>query len=58
MALFLNTDLFKSLNVGVALDEGLANPTDKFTVFYGERAVWWLRVTAEGPTGHGRYMHH
>jgi len=38
------TDDFKNLNVALALDEGLANPTDKFTVFYGERAVWWLKV--------------
>jgi len=41
---FVLTDDFKSLNIAVALDEGLANPTDKFTVFYGERAVWWLKV--------------
>ncbi len=53
MALFVNTDTFRNLNVGLALDEGLANPTDNFTVFYGERAVWWLKVIAEGPVGHG-----
>jgi hypothetical protein len=41
---FVVTDDFKNLNVALALDEGLANPTDKFTVFYGERAVWWLKV--------------
>eukprot|EP00752_Nemacystus_decipiens_P011204 g9956.t1 len=41
------------LPVGVALDEGLANPRDAFTVFYGERTPWWLLVKAEGPTGHG-----
>ncbi|CAM9895715.1 unnamed protein product [Pylaiella littoralis] len=39
--------------VGVALDEGLANPKNAFTVFYGERTPWWLLVKAEGPTGHG-----
>jgi len=50
---FVLTDDFKSLNIAVALDEGLANPTDKFTVFYGERAVWWLKVKSSGPTGHG-----
>ena len=37
MSLFPDTDLFKSRNVGVALNEGLANPTDKFTVFYGKQ---------------------
>lgn len=31
---------FKKLNVGFALDEGYANPTEKFSVFYGERTVW------------------
>ena len=44
MAKFVQSDEFKKLNVGFALDEGLANETDKFTVFYGERAVWWLRI--------------
>jgi aminoacylase len=32
---------------------GLASPTNKFTVFYGERGVWWLLVKSTGPTGHG-----
>jgi len=41
------------LNVGFALDEGLANPTDAFTVFYGERAVWFVDVHATGNGGHG-----
>lgn len=50
---FVVTDDFKNLNVALALDEGLANPTDKFTVFYGERAVWWLKVKSTGPAGHG-----
>eukprot|EP00667_Euglena_gracilis_P011553 EG_transcript_11815 len=53
MGLFLQTDLFRSLRVGVGLDEGLANPSNAFTVFYGERNPWWVMVTAKGPTGHG-----
>ena len=40
MCKWLETEHFKSLNMGFALDEGLANPTDAFTVFYGERAPW------------------
>jgi len=40
MKLLVEDDLFKSLNVGFALDEGLANPSDAFTVFYGERVPW------------------
>ncbi|CAK0857415.1 unnamed protein product [Prorocentrum cordatum] len=39
--------------VAMALDEGLANPRNAYTVFYGERTPWWLIVRAQGPTGHG-----
>lgn len=53
MANWINSDDYKSLNVGFALDEGLANTEDCYTVFYGERAVWWTRIMASGPTGHG-----
>jgi hypothetical protein len=35
--MFVGTDEFKALNVAVALDEGLANATDAYTVFWGER---------------------
>ena len=31
---------FKQLNVGFCLDEGLASPSDVFTVFYAERSGW------------------
>jgi len=44
---------FQDLNAGVALDEGLANPGDAYTIFYGERAPWWIKITAQGPAGHG-----
>jgi len=53
MQLFVESPEFKALNVGFALDEGIANPNDEYTVFYGERGVWWMTVRAEGPTGHG-----
>jgi len=39
--------------LGLAFDEGLANPGNAFTVFYGERAPLWVIFTAGGPTGHG-----
>jgi hypothetical protein len=58
--------LWNELNIGLALDEGLANPENKYTVskeqmlvfltaqvFYGERCVWWVKFKATGPTGHG-----
>ena len=37
MELFVHMDEFRQLNVGYAFDEGLANPTDAFSVYYGER---------------------
>ncbi|KAJ1560467.1 adenylate cyclase, partial [Cladochytrium tenue] len=54
MSTFIDSPQFKAIQpVAFALDEGLANPGDAYTVFYGERAIWWLYVTAKGPTGHG-----
>jgi aminoacylase len=41
------------MNVGCALDEGLASPTASIPVFYGERSPWWVVVKTQGPTGHG-----
>ncbi|XP_019854695.1 PREDICTED: aminoacylase-1A-like [Amphimedon queenslandica] len=49
---FLKMETFKMLNVGFALDEGLANPTEAFTVFYAERTILWLKVTCFGCPGH------
>uniref|UniRef100_A0A8C0IUL2 N-acyl-aliphatic-L-amino acid amidohydrolase n=1 Tax=Chelonoidis abingdonii TaxID=106734 RepID=A0A8C0IUL2_CHEAB len=53
MELFVKRPEFQALNVGFTLDEGLANPTDAFTVFYGEKCVWWIKVKCEGNPGHG-----
>ncbi|RLN47651.1 hypothetical protein BBJ28_00022222 [Nothophytophthora sp. Chile5] len=54
MDVFLDTEQFKSMGpIAFAFDEGLANPDDAFTVFYGERSPWWAYVKAKGPTGHG-----
>lgn len=55
MGRFVESDEYAALNVGVALDEGLANEDPagrKHTVFYAERAVWWLMIRAEGPAAH------
>ncbi|EGD78878.1 aminoacylase-1 [Salpingoeca rosetta] len=53
MEIFVKDPLFKELNIGCALDEGLASESDKFTVFYGERVAWWVTIQSEGPPGHG-----
>uniref|UniRef100_A0AAQ4QT92 N-acyl-aliphatic-L-amino acid amidohydrolase n=1 Tax=Gasterosteus aculeatus aculeatus TaxID=481459 RepID=A0AAQ4QT92_GASAC len=44
---------FQKLNIGFALDEGLANPGEAYTVFYGERNPWWITVHCPGSPGHG-----
>uniref|UniRef100_A0A6I8PNG7 N-acyl-aliphatic-L-amino acid amidohydrolase n=1 Tax=Ornithorhynchus anatinus TaxID=9258 RepID=A0A6I8PNG7_ORNAN len=53
MELFVQRPEFRALRPGFALDEGLANPTDTFTVFYSERSPWWIRVKSSGKPGHG-----
>jgi len=40
MAKFVNTSDFLELNVGFALDEGRADPSDQFQLAYGERSTW------------------
>jgi aminoacylase len=40
MAKFVNTPDFHELNIGFALDEGMASPSEQFSLFYGERSIW------------------
>ncbi|KAF2364875.1 N-acyl-L-amino-acid amidohydrolase [Trinorchestia longiramus] len=44
---------FKDLKIGFALDEGYANPSEEFYLFYGERTVWRFFVRCSGQPGHG-----
>lgn len=37
---FVKTKEFKELNVGFALDEGIASPDDVYALFNGERCIW------------------
>ncbi|CAJ0601125.1 unnamed protein product [Cylicocyclus nassatus] len=53
MALFCQMKEFRDLNIGFVLDEGLANETDEYKVYYAERCPWWLQVTCTGSPGHG-----
>jgi len=53
MGLFVHTDLFKKMNVGFSLDEGIAVPDDIIPVYYGERNVFWVEITCPGQPGHG-----
>lgn len=40
MRKFVHTDEFRRLNVGFALDEGVASPNDEYVLCYGERCIW------------------
>ncbi|CAN6476622.1 unnamed protein product [Victoria cruziana] len=55
--LFVESEVYRSMNVGIVLDEGLASETDEFRVFYGERCPWWLAIKAVGPPGHGSKLY-
>lgn len=37
---FVETEDFKQLNIGFAMDESAACPTDAFMLFYAERPMW------------------
>lgn len=40
MEKFVPSKDFVDLNVGFALDEGIASPNETFDVFYAERSTW------------------
>lgn len=40
MRAFVQTEDFRNLHVGFALDEGIASPVEEMPVFYAERSVW------------------
>ena len=50
---FIESSDFTKLDIALVLDEGLANPGKSFSLFYGERAINYVRIKANGPTGHG-----
>lgn len=53
---FVHTKDFQALNVGFALDEGVACPAENFYMFYGERSIWHVIVKCAGNPGHGSLM--
>lgn len=53
MQKFVHQAPFKDLNIGFAMDEGLASPTSEYRLFYAERACWWFKITFQGQPGHG-----
>lgn len=40
MKKFVHMNEFRNLNIGFALDEGMASPNDEYALFYAERCIW------------------
>ena len=53
MAKYIISREFKDLNIGLAIDEGLASPDEIIPLFYGERSVLMVKFKCMGNTGHG-----
>lgn len=53
MAKYVVSKEFKDLNIGFALDEGLASADNSIPLFYGERNAFWVKFTCKGNPGHG-----
>ena len=45
MGLLCESEEVKELNVGVALDEGLAREDGDMVIYYGERHCYWINVS-------------
>ncbi|KAI9085056.1 hypothetical protein K1719_033048 [Acacia pycnantha] len=56
-AKFVESEVFKSLNIGVVLDEGLASPEENYRIFYSERISRKISITATGEPGHGSRLY-
>ena len=53
MGVLLASDWYSTVQIELALDEGLASEESEYAVFYGERLPWWVKMEAMGNTGHG-----
>ncbi|XP_014256863.1 aminoacylase-1-like [Cimex lectularius] len=56
MGKWVLTDDFRSLNVGCALDEGMASVDETYLLFYGERSIWQVHIHCQGTPGHGSLL--
>ncbi|XP_039295717.1 aminoacylase-1 isoform X5 [Nilaparvata lugens] len=56
MGEFVKSDEFRELNIGCALDEGMASPGEEFVVFNGERSIWHMHIHCLGTPGHGSLL--
>ncbi|XP_042212201.1 aminoacylase-1-like [Homarus americanus] len=53
MGQLVKMDVFKNMNIGLALDEGYANTSDKMELFYGQRTPFPIYIRIQGQPGHG-----
>ena len=53
MKKFVVSKEFKILNIGFALDEGLASPDNTIPLFYGQRSAFQIEFKCTGNPGHG-----
>jgi len=44
MKSFVKTTAFQNLNIGFALDGGMASVDEKFLLFYGEKSTWEVEI--------------
>lgn len=56
MKYFVQSNYFRELNCGFAIDEGYASETDTFRLFYGERTLKPVHFTISGTPGHGSLL--
>lgn len=56
MGPFVKTDDFKNMNVGFALDEGYPSETNNLDVYYADKTMWNVEVTAFGHSGHSSVL--
>nr|DAD46491.1 TPA_asm: hypothetical protein HUJ06_016428 [Nelumbo nucifera] len=54
---FAESEIFREMNVGIVLDEGLASTNENYRVFYAERCPWWLVIKATGAPAHGSKLY-
>ncbi|GBP70353.1 Aminoacylase-1 [Eumeta japonica] len=56
MRVFSESQEFKDLNVGLALDESVPSPTDRIIAFNAERTPWHILITCKSTPGHGAML--
>ncbi|CAH0702373.1 unnamed protein product [Spodoptera exigua] len=56
MKVFVNTNEFKTLNVGFAFDEGQTTPGDTILASFVDKRAWLMNFTIRGVGGHGSLM--